>query len=67
MRQAEEARGTAIAAAAGFARDGRRAADAGSGRRDAGPCAVVDCNAAYAAALDLPREGVLSQASEARP
>jgi len=65
MRQAEEARGTAIAAAAGL----RAMVDAlpmPVWRRDAG-LRVVDCNAAYAAALDLPREGVLSQASELAP
>ena len=65
MRQAEEARGTAIAAAAGL----RAMVDAlpmPVWRRDAG-LRIVDCNAAYAAALDLPREAVLSQASELAP
>ena len=35
-------------------------------RRDRG-LRVIDCNAAYAAALDLPREAVLAQAAELAP
>jgi len=65
MRRAEEARGTAIAAAAGL----RAMLDAlpmPVWRRDHG-LRVIDCNAAYAAALDLPREAVLTQASELAP
>ncbi len=64
-RQAEEARGTAVATAA----DLRAMIDAlpmPVWRRDSG-LRVIDCNAAYAAALDLPREAVLSQASELAP
>jgi signal transduction histidine kinase len=65
MRQAEEARGSAIAAAAGL----RAMIDTlpmPVWRRDAS-LRVIDCNAAYAAALDLPREAVLSQAAELAP
>jgi signal transduction histidine kinase len=65
MRQAEEASGAAIAAAAGL----RAMVDAlptPVWRRDSG-LRVVDCNTAYAAALELPREAVLSHASELAP
>jgi signal transduction histidine kinase len=62
---AEAARGTAVADAAGL----RAMFDAlpmPVWRRDR-DLRIIDCNAAYAAALDLPRELVLAQASELAP
>src|SRR5205823_10294648 len=65
IRRAEAARGTAVADAAGLRAMidllpmpvWRRGRD----------LRIVDCNAAYAAALDLPREAVLAQAAELAP
>jgi len=65
LRRAEAARGTAVAEAAGL----RAMIDAlpmPLWRRDRS-LRVIDCNAAYAAALDLPREAVLAQAAELAP
>src|SRR5712671_4517002 len=65
IRRAEEARGTAVADAAGL----RAMIDLlpmPVWRRDR-DLRVIDCNAAYAAALDLPREAVLERASELAP
>jgi signal transduction histidine kinase/PAS domain-containing protein len=65
VRRAEAARGTALAEAASL----RAMFDAlpmPVWRRDA-ELRVIDCNNAYAAALDLPREAVLAQASELAP
>src|SRR5216683_4028389 len=65
MRRAETARGTAVADAA----DLRAMVDSlpmPVWRRDR-DLRVIDCNAAFAAALDLPREAVLAQASELAP
>src|SRR5204863_837953 len=65
LRHAEAARGTAVAEAAAM-----RAMFDGLPmpvwRRDA-DLRVVDCNSAYAAALDLPRETVLADSSELAP
>jgi signal transduction histidine kinase len=65
LRRAEEARGTALAEVAAVRAmfDGlpipvwRRGPD----------LRVIDCNRAYAAALDLPRDAVLAEASELAP
>jgi len=65
MRRAETARGTAVADAA----DLRAMVDSlpmPVWRRDR-DLRVIDCNAAFAAALDLPREAVLAQAAELAP
>src|SRR6266849_631984 len=65
MRRAETARGTAVADAA----DLRTMVDSlpmPVWRRDR-DLRVIDCNAAFAAALDLPREAVLAQAAELAP
>jgi signal transduction histidine kinase/PAS domain-containing protein len=65
IRRAEAARGKAVAEAASL----RAMFDAlpmPVWRRDR-DLRVVDCNAAYAAALDLPREAVLAQALELAP
>src|SRR6266851_7656807 len=65
MRRAETARGTAVADAA----DLRTMVDSlpmPVWRRDRDQ-RVIDCNAAFAAALDLPREAVLAQAAELAP
>src|SRR5216684_2882904 len=65
IRRAEAARGTALAdaAALGAMID---ALPMPVWRRDR-DLRVIDCNAAYAAALDLPREAVLAQAAELTP
>ena len=65
IRRAEAARGAALADAAGL----RAMIDSWPTpvwRRDR-DLRVIDCNAAYAAALDLPREAVLAQAAELAP
>src|SRR5207249_4587619 len=65
IRRAEAARGTAVADAAGL----RAMIDLlpmPVWRRDR-DLRVIDCNTAYAAALDLPRETVLAQALELAP
>jgi len=65
LRRAEEARGTALAEVATM-----RAMFDGLPmpvwRRDSG-LRVIDCNSAYAAALDLPRDRVLEEATELAP
>jgi signal transduction histidine kinase/PAS domain-containing protein len=65
IRHAEAARGAALAdaAALGAMID---ALPMPVWRRDR-DLRVIDCNAAYAAALDLPREAVLAQAAELAP
>jgi signal transduction histidine kinase/PAS domain-containing protein len=65
LRRAEEARGTAVADAAAVRAMFDRL-PMPVWRRDA-DLRVVDCNGAYAAALDLPRETVLAEASELAP
>src|SRR6266851_5785667 len=65
IRRAEAARGAALADAAGV----RAMIDLlpmPGWRRDR-DLRVIDCNSAYAAALDLPRETVLAQALELAP
>jgi signal transduction histidine kinase len=65
MRRAEEARGTAVAEAAGL-RGMIDTLPMPVWRRDR-DLRLIDCNSAYAAALDLPREAVLAQAAELAP
>ncbi len=65
IRRAEEAHGKALAEAASV-RAMFDALPVPVWRRDPN-LRVIDCNSAYAAALDLPREAVLAEASELAP
>ena len=65
LRHAEAARNNAAAAAAAL-REAFDALPVPVWRRD-GELRLVDCNSAYAAALDLPRETALAEASELMP
>jgi len=65
IRHAEAARASAVAAAAAL-REAFDALPLPLWRRDP-DLRVIDCNSAYAAALDLPKEAVLGQAAELAP
>ncbi len=64
-QRAEAARGTAATAAAGL-RDFLDMIPVPAWRRD-GDLALIDCNAAYAAALDTTREAALAEGRELAP